>query len=285
MSRARNPITAYSLVIVLVTLLYPHPRAAAENLHVNGFEMYYEVIGRGEPLVLLHGYLQSGDTWNSISSDFAEHFQLIIPDLRGHGASTNPSGTYISIRQNALDVYALLDHLQIQSTKAMGISMGGETLLHMATQQADRIEAMVLIGTAYYWPESARELMRNTNLENVPEQQMREWRLVHKHGDEQIISLIEGDRVAADDYDDMSFTPPYLGTIKAKTFIVHGERDRRFPINIAIEMYKFIPESFLWIVPNGGHVPIFGANEKHFINTTKSFLSGQMVPRRNKTID
>ena len=59
MSRARNPITAYSLVIVLVTLLYPHPRAAAENLHVNGFEMYYEVIGRGEPLVRRHERIRS----------------------------------------------------------------------------------------------------------------------------------------------------------------------------------------------------------------------------------
>lgn len=285
MNREKRLISSYSAVILLSIFLLPHGRAIGETLQVNGFEMYYETIGQGEPLILLHGFLQSGDTWNSVSGDFAEHFQVIIPDLRGHGASTNPDESFIAIRQLALDTYALLDHLGIDTVKAMGISMGGETLLHMATQQPDRIEAMVLIGTANYWPYSAREIMRNTDPYNMPEERMRELRKVHKHGDEQIISLMEGDRLAADDYDDMNFTSPYLSTIRAETLIVHGERDRRFPINIAVEMYKAIPESFLWIVPNGGHVPIFGSNQEYFVNTAKSLLLGEMVQRRDKTID
>ena len=92
-------------------------------------------------------------------TELAEHYQLIIPDLRGHGRSTNPSGAFTH-RQSALDVYALLDQLGVKRFKAMGISTGGMTLLHMATQQRDRVEAMVLIGATSYFPEEARAIMR-----------------------------------------------------------------------------------------------------------------------------
>ena len=61
-----------------------------------------------------------------------------------------------------------------------------------------------------------------------------------------------------DSYDDMTFTPPYLSTITARTLIVHGDRDPLYPVNLAFEMYAAIPRSYLWVVPNGGHGPIFG---------------------------
>ena len=62
----------------------------------------------------------------------ARGYRLIIPDLRGHGRSTNPSGLFTH-RQCAEDLFALLDQLEILRFKAVGISAGGNTLLHMAT--------------------------------------------------------------------------------------------------------------------------------------------------------
>jgi pimeloyl-ACP methyl ester carboxylesterase len=285
METPRRLIPAYLAAFAISICLLPQNHAVAESLEVNGIEMYYEIVGEGEPLVLLHGWLQSGDTWDEVAAELQQDFQIIMPDFRGHGASTNPSGTYITKRQLALDVYALLDHLKIDTFKAMGISMGGSTLLHMATQQPERIKAMVLIGAAPYLGERERELMRGTNSDNVPEETMRELRKVHKYGHQQIISLMEMDKIAIDDYQDMSFTPPYLSTIKAKTLIVQGERDRHNSIDTGLELYKSIPESFLWIVPNAGHVPIRDAYQDIFVNTARSFLSDQMVPRRGKMID
>jgi pimeloyl-ACP methyl ester carboxylesterase len=53
----------------------------------------------------------------------------------------------------------------------------------------------------------------------------------------------------------MNFTPPYLSTITARTLIVHGDRDPFFPVSIPVEVYRAIPDSYLWVVPNGGHKP------------------------------
>jgi pimeloyl-ACP methyl ester carboxylesterase len=113
---------------------------------------------------------------------------------------------------------------------------------------------------------------------------MRRFREIHKHGDQQIISLVEWSRKAADDYQDINFTPPYLSTIKANTLIVHGERDRRVSVSIALEMYQAIPKSLLWVVPNGGHVPIRDSYEENFIEVAEAFLLGQMTPRRDKNL-
>jgi pimeloyl-ACP methyl ester carboxylesterase len=72
----------------------------------------------------------------------------------------------------------------------------------------------------------------------------------------------------------MNFTPPYLSTITARTFIVHGDRDPLYPVNMATEMFTAIPNSYLWIVPNGGHGPIFGELADQFVKTSLSFLNG-----------
>jgi pimeloyl-ACP methyl ester carboxylesterase len=75
-----------------------------------------------------------------------------------------------------------------------------------------------------------------------------------------------------DTYDDMAFTPPLLATIAARTLIVHGDRDPLYPVELAVEMYRSIPGSALWVVPNGGHGPIFGALSAPFIGQALAHL-------------
>ena len=129
------------------------------TLRVNDMDLFYRIHGDGLPLLLLHGYLGSSAMWDPYLDELAQHFRLIIPDLRGHGRSTNPASEFTH-RQAALDIYALLDSLGIECTRAVGASTGGMTLLHMATQQPQRIEAMVLFGTTTYYPAQARALIR-----------------------------------------------------------------------------------------------------------------------------
>ena len=78
----------------------------------------------------------------------------------------------------------------------------------------------------------------------------------HKHGEEQVQALLKLARGFQSSYDDMTFTPPYLGTITARTLLVFGDRDPLYPVQIPVEMHTSIPKSHLWIVPNGGHGPI-----------------------------
>ena len=56
----------------------------------------------------------------------------------------------------------------------------------------------------------------------------------------------------------MNFTPPSLSQITAPTLIVYGDRDFLYPVEMGVEMYRAIPRSALWVVPNRGHGPIFG---------------------------
>jgi len=248
------------------------PEQPGQTVPVNGIDLYYEVHGAGEPLVLLHGLTGCSGDWAYAGRDqLVGDYQLIIPDARGHGRSTNPQKT-LTHRQCALDFLALLDHLGIQKCKAIGMSFGGNTLLHMATLQPDRFEALVLVSATLYFPEQARQIMRQAPVENAPPEEWRAMRERHKLGDEQIVTLWEQQRGLKDSYDDVNFTPPYVSRIKARTLIVYGDRDPLYPVEMAVEMYRAIPRSQLWVIPNGGHGPIFLDAADPFVRTSRQFL-------------
>jgi pimeloyl-ACP methyl ester carboxylesterase len=102
----------------------------------------------------------------------------------------------------------LLDHLDIGRFKAIGLSGGGNTLLHMATQQPGRVEAMVLVSATSYYPEQARTLMRQFTIESRTDEDWQFMRQSHKYGDEQIRALWMHGQALKDSYDDMNFTAP-----------------------------------------------------------------------------
>jgi pimeloyl-ACP methyl ester carboxylesterase len=245
----------------------------AANVQLNGIEMYYETEGTGEPLLLLHGGAGCQENWAHVGRDqFAREYTLILPDARGHGRTTNPQKT-ITHRQCALDTLALLDHLGIRKCRAIGLSMGGNILLHMATLQPERIEAMVLVSAAMYFPEQARAIMRQ--IPAAADQPPQEWETMrrrHKLGDEQIVALWDWARRMSASYDDMNFTPSSLSKITASTLIVYGDRDFLYPVEMAVEMYRAIPRSALWVVPNGGHGPVFFDAAAQFAQTALAFF-------------
>ncbi len=245
----------------------------AESVSLNGIEMYYETEGAGEPLLLLHGGTGCQENWAFAGRDeFVREYTLIKPDARGHGQTTNPGKT-ITHRHCALDMLALLDHLGVRRCRAIGLSMGGNILLHMATQQPDRIQAMVLVSATMYFPEQARAIM--AQVPAAADQPPQEWEIMrkrHKRGDPQIMALWDWARGMKDSHDDMNFTPSSLAKITASTLIVYGDRDPLYPVEMAVEMYRAIPGSALWVVPNGGHGPIFFDSAPQFAKTALKFF-------------
>jgi pimeloyl-ACP methyl ester carboxylesterase len=266
-------LVVFGLQIGSPHFLSAQPARDSETVSINGFEMYYEVIGEGDPVVLLHGFLETGGMFKPFVDDLSAHYRLIIPDLRGHGGSTNPSGDF-TMRQSAKDVFGLMDHLALDKVKAIGVSTGAMTLLHMATQQPNRIEAMVLVGAGEYYPSACREALGGVSADALPEAEWERLRGLHRHGDEQILSLLKLFGSFQDSFDDMAFTPPWLATIKAGTLLVHGDHDWCFPVDMVAEIYEAIPNAYLWVVPNGAHVPIFDARIPLFIDTTLTFFEG-----------
>ena len=243
---------------------------------VNGVELHYETAGEGEPLLWLHGFLGAGPDWRHIFGEPPSGFRLIAPDLRGHGASTNPSGTF-SFRQAADDVLGLLRHLRIDRVKAIGVSGGGITLLHMATAAPASIESMVIVSAPPYFPEQARALQRLTSEAMFGDVELELMRQRHRHGKEQIEALFVRGRALAERYDDVNFTPPYLGTITARTLIVFGDRDPFYPVSLAFDLHAAIRGSHLWVIPGAGHSPVFGEAASQFAGTALRFLRSELA--------
>lgn len=242
-----------------------------ETISVNGIDMYYEIYGEGSPLLILHGFSGSGAGLAALFNDLTKSHQLIIPDLRGHGRSTNSLNEYTFL-QSALDVFALLDHLNIKHCSAIGFSGGGCNLLHMAYEQPERIKSMAIVSAAPYFPQSTRELMQLVTVENRTNEDWNAMRKIHLHGDEQI-KMIWKQANAFSQNQDMNFTSEKLAKIKAKTLVIQGDRDPFYPLDITIEMYKGLPDAYLWIVANGGHGPLTSREDiQEFIHKFNNFM-------------
>ena len=182
------------------------PQASYDSVHVNGVSLAYRVMGAGEPLVLLHGFFGTGDSWSALFDVLSSSHRLIVPDLRGHGRSSNPTGTFTH-RQSAADIFALLDHLGVNRFRAMGFSSGGMTLLHMATTQPNRIETMILVGATSYFPEEARRIIRANAPDSVSAERLEDY--ASRHGSvEKGEALIRQFNGFQNSFDDMNFTPP-----------------------------------------------------------------------------
>ncbi len=253
-----------------------NPTAAQERhvVEVNGAAISYRELGQGDPLLLLHGFGETGATWDPIVPDLARRYRLIIPDLRGHGESANPL-PFFTHRDAAADVRGLLDALRVDEAKAVGFSAGAMTLLHIATSQPGLLSAMVLVGATPYLPETARQIMRGMDPDAMPMAELDAIGLVH--GDTAQARLLLRQFVAfQDSYTDVNFTPPLLSTITASTLVIHGDRDPFFPVSMPVQVYRSIPGAYLMVLPNLGHEPFpeDAEGRRYYINILLRFLGG-----------
>lgn len=244
--------------------------SVGRSARVNGVEIYFEVHGSGDPLLLLSGFSGSSQDWKPSLAAWGAEFQIILPDLRGHGRSATLSVPFRH-EDAAHDLFALLDRLGVHTFKGVGISAGGNTLLHLATKQPARVRGMVLVSATPYFPAPARTIMRQYAA-NLPPTEWQRLRRIHAGGDAQIAALLASSTSFADSYNDLNFTPPVLSTIQARTMIIQGDRDPLYPVQLSFEMANAIPNSCLWIVPNAGHGPVTGQHWSAFIQTAAAFL-------------
>jgi len=246
------------------------------TIDVHGMQMHYEVHGEGEPLVWLHGGMGCGSDWTFIFDAPPPGYRLVAPDLRGHGQSNGAGATY-SFEQSALDVFALLDHLAIDRVKVIGLSGGGISALHMARLQPSRVAAMIAISAPPRFPEQARAIQRTFSERMFGEAELARMRARHQRPG-QLAALVAQVRAMADG-GDPNFTRDELAAIEADTLIVFGDRDPLYPVSIAVELREAIPRSWLWVIPNGGHGPVFGAAAPAFVETAVAFLGGAFRAR------
>jgi pimeloyl-ACP methyl ester carboxylesterase len=123
-------------------------KPTAGRANINGIDYSYEIRGKGEPLLLLHGGLMSFDLFDPVMPVFAKGRQVIVIDLQGHGRTTLGSRP-IRCEAIADDIDMLLQQLGRAQVEVLGYSFGGCVALRLAIQHPDRVRRLVLVSTPY----------------------------------------------------------------------------------------------------------------------------------------
>ena len=223
---------------------------------VNGLRLYYEIYGKGKPLVLIHGggsTIQS--TFEKVIPIFAKSRKVLAVELQAHGR-TNDRNADLSFEQDADDVATLLKNLKIGKADFFGFSNGGTTSLQIAIRHPEIVDKIVL-GSALAKRNGVSEqfwgFMKQASLENMPEQLKDSYKKVAKDpGSLQVMHDKDAKRMV--DFKDIPDNK--IKSIKAPTLIIIGDKDVIKPAH-AIEMHRLITNSELAIIP-GGHGEYIG---------------------------
>ena len=258
------------LFILFITLLstasgFSQSPKRAEVISLNGTNIYYEVYGKGEPLIFLHGYALSTKYWLPYIADYINDFEIYLIDLNGHGKS-NSSKEKQSVVSVAKDVDALMKHLKLKNINAIGFSYGGNVLFQLALLDSGLINSMISIGACGNWNAIEHpdflEILSYKNIDNL------KWIREHQSSEAQIKVLLDQlvDRTAA------SISDKELKRIQTKTLMVLGDRDNVIPLESAAFARKYLSKSYLWILPNTEHGAHEGKNKIDFVRVSKEFL-------------
>jgi pimeloyl-ACP methyl ester carboxylesterase len=111
---------------------------------VNGVRLHYLIAGKGEPVVLLHGYAQTSHMWRPLMAELASTHTVIAPDLRGFGQSSKPDGGYDK-KTMAQDVHALVQSLGYKKVGVAGHDIGLMVAYAYAAQYPDEVDRIALM--------------------------------------------------------------------------------------------------------------------------------------------
>ena len=223
---------------------------------VNGINMYYEMQGSGEPLLLIHGGGSTMETtFGRIRDSLALHYLVIAMDLQAHGR-TEDRNQALSFEQDADDVYELLRFLKFNKAHLFGFSNGGNTAMRLAMRHPECVDKLI-IASSFYKRDGLIDNffagMEHASLENMP-QQLKDAFLKVNSNHSKLQMMHDKDRDRMLGFTD--WTDAELSLIKSPTLIIIGENDI-VKHDHAAKMAELIPNATYKIVP-GGHGSYIG---------------------------
>jgi pimeloyl-ACP methyl ester carboxylesterase len=117
-----------------------------QHVDLHGHDLAYRRAGDGETLLLIHGMAGSSRAWKGVMPALAERYDVLAPDLPGHGESSPPTGDY-SLGNLAATLRDLLAVLDIERTTIVGQSLGGGIAMQLAYQHPELAARLVLVGS------------------------------------------------------------------------------------------------------------------------------------------
>jgi pimeloyl-ACP methyl ester carboxylesterase len=149
-----NAFKAGSMIVMFFFMIFQSngqqvKPASSGYAPVNGIKVYYEVYGKGRPIILLHGAFYTIEmNWAQLIPELSKTRKVIAIEMQGHG-HTPFSDRELSITTLASDVEKLMDYLKIDSADVAGFSMGGSVAYQFAVQSPKRLRKLVIISSTY----------------------------------------------------------------------------------------------------------------------------------------
>lgn len=243
---------------------------------IAGVNLYYEINGAGEPLLLMHGGLGGSEHFDAVIPELANHFRVITVDRRGHGRSHDNGAPY-SYAGMAAEMNEFLEFLELTSVKAIGFSDGGIVGYHLAGSYPDRIETLVAVGA-------------NSRLSGLTEGTLSFMKDQLTVGDlakiyPEIITRYQAENPQPENFPSFIersrafwLKDPYvpdevMESIDCPVLFLLGEQDA-VTIEHALEMRTLVPDSHLCIIPNANHFLLMEKPEL-VLPIILDFLAGQ----------
>jgi len=258
---------------------------------VNDTRLYYEIVGRGHPIVLLHAFSADNRVWDDQFEVFAKHFKAMRYDMRGFGKSALP--IVKKEYSHSKDLKALLNQLGIDYAYLIGSSMGGRIALDFTLEYPEMTKALILVDSTVEgyqgWSkthlksdESVEKKVKEKGWKAAVEDQTKTpiFRKLAREKPDVASRLIQ----MRSDYSGWhyfntdpchSLDPPAIGRlqeIKVPTLIIVGETDSRDFHRIATILKKKIQNSKRMTIKGAGHLPSMSA-PKEFNKAVLSFLA------------
>ena len=228
--------------------------SAEKYIDVNDIKMYYEVYGKGEPLLLLHGGAGSIHDFSYQIPELSKHYKVFAIDSRGQGRTTD-SDKQITYTQMAADVAAFIDKLQLGSVNVLGWSDGGNDGIELAYAFPDKVKKLIICGANYThenWVAGRDNVSMKSDDPLILK--TKEFLAFRKNGYDTVNPAIKKKlNNLWKNYP--NFTPDQLKTIKTPTLVIAGDRDI-VNIDLTVTLYKSLPNAELFIVPHASHLAL-----------------------------
>lgn len=258
------------LVLLLISILvscdapaknqvdYGSNSLAGEYIEVNDIRVYYEIYGKGEPLLLLHGNGGSIENLEFQIPELSRHFKVIAVDSRGQGRSTD-SDKEITFALMASDMSELIDKLKLGSAYVVGWSDGGDIGLELAFAHPEKVKKLVTFG-ANYTHENFLAPEDNVNMDandpliaNIVAIRQRRVTNASKRLSPKPERSAETKKKLEDLMEKYpNFTREQLKSINVPTLIAVGDHDL-ISLDHTIALFTSLPHSQLLIVPGATH--------------------------------